>query len=316
MEYLGHLYQNSEQFTLSVDLYSQSEFQSTQGEQTVLSCNYIAIDSTNKSTNNLKVKTYQGSNKRTQARMLDGSLVLLLELEYSAVYPEEESINWSEDILIFPTESTLVEQPIDDIELRVYTAYKRVAQKIHPVSGTFPEEARVHRKFPHNPLDTLPPLPTNPPEFTPTQRLTQERMDSLEINKEGFLTKEEEKLFKHILVLNERTLPFEEKDRGIFNKEYFSDYIMPTIPHTPWEYKNIPIPPGIRDKVLELLKSKIEAGVYEPSQSSYRCRWFCVAKKNGSLRIVHDLQPLNQVSIRDAGLLPIVDDFVESYAGY
>ena len=59
--------------------------------------------------------------------MLDGSLVFLLELEYSAVYPKEESINWNEDIPIFPTESTLVEKPIDDIELRIYTAYKRVA---------------------------------------------------------------------------------------------------------------------------------------------------------------------------------------------
>src|SRR6516164_11304578 len=30
--YLEHLYQNSKQFTLSVDLYSHLEFQSTQGE--------------------------------------------------------------------------------------------------------------------------------------------------------------------------------------------------------------------------------------------------------------------------------------------
>jgi hypothetical protein len=96
-------------------------------------------------------------------------------------------------------------------------------------------------------------------------------------------------------------------------KEYFSDYIMPIIPHTPWEFKNIPIPPRIRNKVIEMLKSKIEAGVYEPSQSSYRGWWFCVLKKNGTLRIVHDLQPLNKVSIRDASQLPIIDDFVESY---
>jgi hypothetical protein len=99
-------------------------------------------------------------------------------------------------------------------------------------------------------------------------------------------------------------------------KEYFSDYIMPIIPHTPWEFKNIPIPPGIRNKVIEMLKSKIEAGVYEPSQSSYRGRWFCVLKKNGTLRIVHDLQPLNKVSIRDASQLPIIDDFVESYGAH
>ena len=78
-------------------------------------------------------------------------------------------------------------------------------------------------------------------------------------------------------------MPYEEKDRGTLKKEYFSNYIMPTVPHTPWEYKNIPIPPGIRDKVTEMLKSKIDAGVYELSQSSYREHWFCVLKKNGSL---------------------------------
>jgi hypothetical protein len=40
-----------------------------------------------------------------------------------------------------------------------------------------------------------------------------------------------------------------------------------------------------------------------------------VLKKSGKLRIVHDLQPLNGVTIRDAGMLPIVDDFVEGFAG-
>ena len=38
-------------------------------------------------------------------------------------------------------------------------------------------------------------------------------------------------------------------------------------------------------------------------------------KKNEKLRIVHDLQPLNKVTIRDTGTLPILDDFVENFAG-
>ena len=66
---------------------------------------------------------------------------------------------------------------------------------------------------------------------------------------------------------------------------------------------------------MEVLKLKIAAGVYKQSQSSYRSWWFVVQKKNGKLRIVHDLQPLNQITIRDAGMLPIVDDFVDSFAG-
>ena len=64
-----------------------------------------------------------------------------------------------------------------------------------------------------------------------------------------------------------------------------------------------------------MLKLKIAAGVHKQSQSSYRSRWFVVLKKNGKLRIVHDLQPLNKVSVRDAGTLPILDDFVDGFAG-
>ena len=196
-----------------------------------------------------------------------------------------------------------------------FTAYKRVGQKVKPVSGVFPEEARVLRQFPHNPLDSLPALTPNIPEFKPSERLSLERLHTLGIHNSKFLLPEEKRLFSHIMSLNDITLAFEERDRGTLRQDYFSDYIMATIPHAPWEYRNIPIPPGIRQKVIEMLKSKIEARVYEASQSSYRNRWFCVLKKNGSLRIVHDLQPLNKVSIRDAGLLPIIDDFVEPYAG-
>jgi hypothetical protein len=224
--------------------------------------------------------------------------------------------DWDEDdIIIFPTQSDETQRPDESFKALTYTMYKKVNQKIHPVSGTFPEEARVHRRIPEDPLKSLASLPRNPPAFEPSPHLTKERLKGLEVNKDGFLQPEEEKLFNHILKLNEAALAFEDKDRGMLKESYFSDYIMPTVPHTPWEYKNIPIPPGIKNKVIELLKAKIDAGVYEPSQSSYRCRWFCVLKKNGSLRMIHDLQPLNKVSIRDAGLLPILDDFVEPFAG-
>ncbi|KAA1468289.1 hypothetical protein DENSPDRAFT_750516, partial [Dentipellis sp. KUC8613] len=74
---------------------------------------------------------------------------------------------------------------------------------------------------------------------------------------------EEEKLFMNVMCLNEDALAFEETDRGTFKESYFSPYIIPTVPHVPWAYKNIPIPPGIKDKVIELLKEKIKAGVYE-----------------------------------------------------
>lgn len=203
----------------------------------------------------------------------------------------------------------------DETASMTLTAYKRVDRKVKPVPAVFPEDARVLRRIPEDPLKSLPPLPKHPPDFIPEGRLTQERLEEMKINEDKFLWPEEEKLFTHILKTHQNYFVFEDSQRGSFREDYFSPYKIPVIPHVPWAFANIPIPPGIKDKVVELLREKIAAGVYEPSQSSYRSRWFCVLKKSGKLRIVHDLQPLNKVTIRDAGLPPNLDNFVEPFAG-
>ena len=43
-------------------------------------------------------------------------------------------------------------------------------QRVHPVPATFPEEARVTRQFPEDPLLSLSSLSTHPPEFIPTKK--------------------------------------------------------------------------------------------------------------------------------------------------
>jgi hypothetical protein len=68
---------------------------------------------------------------------------------------------------------------------------------------------------------------------------------------------------------------------------------------------------------VRIIKEKIASGVYEPSTAAYRSRWFCIVKKDGkSLRLVHNLQPLNVVTICDASLPPFVEHLAESFAGY
>ena len=193
--------------------------------------------------------------------------------------------------------------------------YKTVDKKVRPVPMQFPEDMKVHRQFPEDPIHNLPTLPYHPPEFIPTTKVTSERMDSLKIDENTDLLMEEKKLLQRVITLNGRSIAFDEKERGTFKSSYFSDYKMPVMEHLPWQDKNMPIPPGYRDEIIRLLKEKIDAGVYEEAQSSYRSRWFCVKKKNGELRIVHDLQKLNGVSIKDAAVPPILDEFVESYAG-
>lgn len=195
-------------------------------------------------------------------------------------------------------------------------AYKKVANRIKPVATTLPENFRIVRRIPTDPLETLPILPLQPPDFTPGIRYTNERKEAMKVNNENFLWPEEEKLVHHLIKTQEMGFAWNEGEKGKFSAEYFDPIIIPTIEHIPWVLKNIPIPPGIYQQVINIIKAKISAGVYEPSSSSYRSRWFCVPKKDGkSLRIVHDLQPLNAVTIKDSGLPPMVEQYAESFGG-
>jgi hypothetical protein len=78
----------------------------------------------------------------------------------------------------------------------------------------------------------------------------------------------------------------------------------------------MPIPPGIYNTVLNVVRKKIATGVYKQSNSFYWSHWFTVLRKgSGKLHIVHDLQPLNAVTIRDAGVPPYTEQLAENCGG-
>jgi len=56
--------------------------------------------------------------------------------------------------------------------------------------------------------------------------------------------------------------------------------------------------------------------MYEPCQPSYCSKWFCtwIPAKN-RLTIVHDLQPLNAVTIKESSILSNLDQFVDQFLG-
>jgi len=125
---------------------------------------------------------------------------------------------------------------------------------------------------------------------------------------------EEEKLAHHLIKLQEFAFAWTEEEKGKFLSDYFDPVVIPIVEHILWNLKYIPIPPGIFPRVVEIIKSKITAGVYEPSNSSYRSRWFCVLKKDGkSLYLVYDLQPLNAIVVKDAGLPPMVEQYAKLF---
>ncbi|KAL5486251.1 hypothetical protein ACEPAI_7297 [Sanghuangporus weigelae] len=180
-----------------------------------------------------------------------------------------------------------------------------------------PTNYRIIRKAHPEPLTDLPKLPIHPPHFTPGRRFTQERFETLEIDPTGFLSADEEGLAYWTLRQHEDALAWDETEKGSLDYQYFAPVLIPTVDHTPWVMKNIPIPPGIFNEVVRIIKDKIKSGVYEPSNSSYRSRWFCVVKKDGkSLRLVHDLQPLNKISIRDPSVPYPTEHIAETFGGH
>ena len=76
------------------------------------------------------------------------------------------------------------------------------------------------------------------------------------------------------------------------------------------------MPPGLYPEVCRIIKSKLEAGVYELLNSSYRSRWFCVLKKDGkSLTLVQSLEPLGQVTIAHSGVPLAIETLAAQFGG-
>ena len=193
--------------------------------------------------------------------------------------------------------------------------YKWVDKKVRTVPALLPKEFRTICCIPKDPLLSLLELPTHLPDFTPGKHLTQECLNTLALNANNFLWPEELKLVHHILKINELMLTWTEAEKGRFCDKYFAPIRIPVIEHVPWAHKNLPIPPGILEDVIKLVKEKFAAGVYERSDASYHSHWFCVEKKNGTLHLVHDLQPLNAITICNSGVPPIPDQIIEAMAG-
>jgi len=194
--------------------------------------------------------------------------------------------------------------------------YKPVAKKIKSVPVTLPEEFHTTRKIIGDPLADMPKLSPHPIDFAPTGHYDKEARDIIDANHPGnFLLPEEQKLMHHFMMIFEHSFAWNESQKGSFRQDFFPPIKIPVILHVPWALRNIPILPGIYNDVVMIIHDKIAVGTYKPSSLSYRSRWFTVLKKNGKLRIVHDLQPLNAVTIRDSAVPPFTEQLAESFSG-
>ena len=120
----------------------------------------------------------------------------------------------------------------------------------------------------------------------------------------------------YMLVENNLAFSWPDEEMGILKSEAIPPSNIKTVPHIPWEYKSYPVPPSVQHELLSLFESRIENGRLEPCNGPYANKYFVVKKKNGNYRFIQDSQPINQVTIRDAGVPPNVDEFSGEFSGY
>ena len=111
-------------------------------------------------------------------------------------------------------------------------------------------------------------------------------------------------------------MAFKDSEQGTFSDKYFLDYEIPVIEHVPWVQAPIRIPKSIEDTVRQMLLDQKAARKYEYLTASYHLQIFAVGKPKGGICLVADVQELNWVTVRDAGLPPRTDDFAESFVGH
>jgi hypothetical protein len=74
----------------------------------------------------------------------------------------------------------------------------------------------------------------------------------------------------NFMLAHDSGFAWSEQERGSFRTDFFPPVDFPVIPHTPWVEHNFPIPPGIYEDVCAIVQKKLAAGIYKPSNSSYR----------------------------------------------
>ena len=172
--------------------------------------------------------------------------------------------------LLTPTQT--ISFPTARTPLAVYTSkkYKPIAIKVRPVETKLPSQFRITCDIKGDPLKDMPVLMTQPLLYTLTGWYTKERKDIIERAHPGdFLLPEEHALMHHFMCAQNLGFAWCDLEHGHFREDFFPPIKIPTILHKPWAQRNIPIPPGIYEEVCQIIRNKLNAGVYEPSNSSY-----------------------------------------------
>ena len=214
-------------------------------------------------------------------------------------------------------------------EARVFTLYKRKADKVVPVDtaetdgstpGGFSDwRARAIAReriagIGSEPYKYSQWLEPRHAAFPRGQPLTPERLKGMIIG--DILLPNEKDILVEILFNREGALSWEFEEMGRVSSEVAPPQVIRTIPHIPWQAKSFQVPKALEPTVIRLVLDRHQKGVYEYGHGPYRNPYFLVKKKKpGDYRIVNAAMGYNRVTIRDANLPPSSDDFAEEFAG-
>ena len=194
------------------------------------------------------------------------------------------------------------------------TRYKPVAKKRRAVgvqASDLPEE--LTRELPPTPIQLEEQERHREEQAASGPRLTPERIEKLKIGKD--LWPAEREYLIEEFKKRDAVFAFKDEERGSLREEYSPPVRIYTVPHQPWNDKPLRLTEKEEKEVVEVLRTKMRAGVCEYSRSPYASRWFMVRKPNGKLRWIQDLQKLNGVVIRNTNRGPTPDEVTERLAG-
>ncbi|KAL3700954.1 hypothetical protein R1sor_018976 [Riccia sorocarpa] len=193
-------------------------------------------------------------------------------------------------------------------EVLVETKYKTVAKKVKPVAASLLEDAKKLTEQASRERSLRDAKKVG-------HKFTEVTLDDLKIGLDGSLLPSERLQLREMLKNHGKAFAFKPAEIGCVDPNVVTPMIIFTVPHVPWDLRPIHVPMAHLPKLIELLKEKMGMRILEPSFAPYSSRWFTVPKKNGSLRFIQDMQPVNGVTIKNAGVGPIVDEFADAFAG-
>jgi hypothetical protein len=209
-------------------------------------------------------------------------------------------------------------------EFRVYTIYKRKADKVRPVDHGVSDGSKPGRVIDWVERSKKLDIAYEPglysewliPKFSDIERgsrLTKERVSKLIVGSD--LTKQEKAVFTEILYNREKVLAFDFSHCGKIHLDVAPPQVIKTVEHKAWQVPRFPVPKALVPVVVKMLQERLKNGVLEYCDSPYRNPWFLAKKKEaGKYRLINATMKINERTIRDANLPPSIDDFSEEFA--